>query len=225
MKGFRGRGNSQRPGTFKKGHKKLGGRKKGTPNRINGNLIERIVQAADQVGSDGKGNNGVDGYLQMLADKKTGYFVGLLRQAVQKQVPATEPENEIVYGTDQDFRQALVDRGVHPTLLPPPPRDLSEKPPINGQLVLPKPPPGWDWILRKKSGSAEVNEEQVDDPNAEDEASCEKVDPDDEPKGSPAKPVLGWRWEYDPEFRSFYPIRYSLETWLDIDPDRYKPTI
>jgi hypothetical protein len=101
MKRSRGRGNSQRPGTFKKGHKKLSGRKKGTPNRINGNLIERIMQAAEQVGSDGKGNNGVDGYLQMLADKKTGYFVGLLRQAVQKQVPTIEPENEVIYSTAQ----------------------------------------------------------------------------------------------------------------------------
>ncbi len=217
------RGNSQRPGTFKNGHKKLGGRKKGTPNRINSNLIERIVQAAEQVGSDGKGNNGVDGYLQMLAGKKVAYFVALLRQAVQKQVPATEPENEIVYATEQDFRQALVDRGVHPTLLPPPPRDPNEKPPTH--LNPPKPPPGWEWTLRKKSESAEVNEEQVDDPNAEDEASCEKVDPDDEPKGSAMKPAPGWRWVYDSDFRSWYPIRYSLETMRDIDPDRYKPTI
>ena len=111
MKGSRGRGNSQRPGTFKKGHKKLGGRKKGTPNRINGNLIERIVQAADQVGSDGKGKDGVDGYLQMLAGKKAAYFVGLLRQAVQKQVPTIEPENEVIYSTEQEFRQALLERG------------------------------------------------------------------------------------------------------------------
>ena len=77
---------TQRAGTFRKGHKKFGGREKGTPNRINSNLIERIVQAAEQVGSYGNGRDGVDGYLQMLAGKKTGYFVGLLRQAVQRQV-------------------------------------------------------------------------------------------------------------------------------------------
>jgi len=46
----------------------------------------------------------------------------------------------------------------------------------------------------------------------EDEASSEEVDPDDEPKGSPMNPVPGWRWEYDLEFRSFYPVRYSVET-------------
>ncbi len=207
-----------RKGTFTKGHKKLGGRNKGTPNRFNKDLIQAIVQAADQVGSDGKGKGGVDGYLQMLAGKKAAYFVGLLRQAVQKQVPATEPQNEVVYSTEQDCRQALLDRGVHPTLLPPPPRAPDEKPPTH--LNLPTPPPGWEWILRKKSNSAELDEEQVDDPHAEE--SSEEVDPDDEPKGSPLKPLPGWRWSYD-ETGSSYPIRYSLETRLDIDPDRYKP--
>ncbi|MGB5183157.1 MAG: hypothetical protein WBO12_13345, partial [Xanthobacteraceae bacterium] len=92
-------------------------------------------------------------------------------------------------------------------------------------LVLPKPPPGWELILRKKSESAKVNEEQVDDPNAEDEVSSEELDPDDEPKGSAMKPVPGWRWVHYPEFHCWYPIRYSLETGRDIDPDRYKPTI
>jgi hypothetical protein len=174
---------TQRRGTFRQGHQKLGGRQKGTPNRISSNLIERIMQAAGQVGSDGKGKDGIDGYFQRLAGKNEGYFVSLLRQAVQKQMPAAEPETEVVYATEQDYRQALLDGGAHPTLLPPP-RDLNEKPPVNGLPVPPKPPPGWDWILRKKSESAELNEGQVDDQNAEDEASSEEVDPDDEPKGS-----------------------------------------
>jgi len=215
---------TQRPGTFRKGHKKLGGRQKGTPNRISSNLIEKIVQAAEQVGSDGKGKDGIGGYFQRLAGKKEGYFVSLLRQAVQKLMPATEPEGEIVvYATEQDFRQALLDRGVHPTLLPSP-RDSNEEPPVNGKLALPKPPPGWEWILRKKSESAELNGEQVVDPNTEDETS-EEVDEDDEPKGSPMKPVPGWRWTYDLESRSYYPIRYNVDTKVDINPDRHKPTI
>jgi hypothetical protein len=216
---------TQRPGTFKKGHKKMGGRKKGTPNLFNKDLIQAIVQAAEQVGSDGKGKNGVDGYLQRLAGKKEGYFVSLLRQAVQKQVPATERENEIVYATEQDFRQALLDRGVHPTLLPPPPRDFNERPPISGDLKPPKPPRGWQWVLVRTDESAGVDNERLDDVDPGDEASSEEVDPDDEPKGSPMNPVLGWRWEYDLEFRSFYPVRYDVETRVDIDPDRYKLTI
>ena len=172
----------RRPGTFKKGHKKLGGRNKGTPNRVNRDLIQAIVQAAEQVGSDGKGKNGVDGYLQMLAGKKAAYFVGLLRQAVQKQVPATEPENEVVYSTEQDFRQALLDRGVHPTLLPPPPRDFNERPPINGDLKPPKPPLGWQWVLWKTNESAALEKEQPDpiaqsDLGAEELAELDKEQP------------------------------------------------
>jgi len=140
----------QRSGTFKKGHKKLGGRKKGTPNRVDRNLVEAILKAPDRVGSDGKGKDGIDGYFQRLAGKKEGYYVSLLRPAVQKQLTATEPEDEVVYATEQEFRQALLDGGVHPTLLPPPPRDFNEKPPAIGQLVPPKPPPGWEWVLCKK---------------------------------------------------------------------------
>ena len=34
-----------RPGTFQGGHKKRGGRKKGTPNRLNRNLLEAMVKA------------------------------------------------------------------------------------------------------------------------------------------------------------------------------------
>jgi hypothetical protein len=132
----------QRLGTFAKGHKKLGGRTKGTPNRVNQDLLQAIVQAAEQVGSDGKGKGGVEGYMQRLADKKTGHFIPLLRQAVQKQVPAAQqPDNAVVYGGEQEFRQALVDRGVHATLLPPPVRDPLERPPTD--LKPPSLPPGW----------------------------------------------------------------------------------
>ena len=225
----------QRPGTFKKGHKKLGGRKKGTPNRVNQDLVDRIVNAAGQVGSDGKGKDGVDGWLQTLAGKKTGYFVGLFRQAVQKQVPTTEPENEVVYSTEQDYRQALLDRGVHPTLLPPPPRDPDEKPPA--LLTPPKPPPGWAWRLCK-TDYAELDKEQPDptaqsELGAEESAAVDKEQPDpiarlkaerdqisretedqifreikdpNDP-GSPWNPAPGWRWEYQPYGKSWFAHR------------------
>src|SRR5204863_8142329 len=120
---------THRPGTFQGAHKKRGGRKTGTPNRLNRNLLEALVKAAEKVGSDGRGKDGIDGYFERLAGTKEGYLVSLLRPAVQKQAPAAEPhENTIVYQTEQEFRQALLDRGVHPTLLPPPQRDPGEKP-------------------------------------------------------------------------------------------------
>ena len=220
---------NQRRGIFKKGHKKLGGRKKGTPNRLNQDLIEAIKGAAGEVGSDGKGKGGVGGYLKMLAGDKVPHFVGLFRQAVQKQRPPTEPENQVVYSTDQGFRQALLDGGLHPTLLPPPPRDLSESPPINGDLKLPKPPPGWGWALCKTNQSAEADEEQPDssarselgaeepaelekeqpDPTAhvnaeENDRSREIKAPDAPPYGTPWNPAPGWRWEYAPYTKSWF---------------------
>ncbi len=210
----------QRPGTFTKGHEKLGGRKRGTPNRFNKDLIEAIVQAAEQVGSDGKGKNGVDGNLARLAGKKEGYFVSLLRQAVQKQVPTAEPENEIVYATDQDFRQALLDSGVHPTLLPPPPRDFNERPPFIDKLVLPKAPPGWKFVLIRTVESAEI--EQTDSA-VEENLTTDRGDeptPLRQEEIPPARAfesyeraferffglarIPGWRWYYNPCTNKFF---------------------
>lgn len=198
-----------RKGAFKKGHKKLGGRKTGTPNRINSNLIEKIVQAAAQVGSDGKGKDGVDGYLQRLAGEKENHFVSLFRQVVQKQVPAGEPQNEAVYSTEQDFRQALLDRGVPPTLVPPPPRDLNEKPPVIGDLVPPKPPPGWEWLLRRTDEMAGVEIQEEDPTQQESETeSWEQVGIEDMRErnyGTPSKPAPGYKFEYDPD-RAYYRV-------------------
>ena len=65
---------THRPGTFQGGHKKRGGRKKGTPNRLNRNLLEAMVKAAEKVGSDGRGKDGIDGYFERLAGKKEELF-------------------------------------------------------------------------------------------------------------------------------------------------------
>jgi hypothetical protein len=48
---------------FQKGHKKLGGRKKGVPNKNSRRLEANFIAAAEQRGSDGKGTGGVIGYL------------------------------------------------------------------------------------------------------------------------------------------------------------------
>jgi hypothetical protein len=63
----------ERPGSFKKGHKKLGGRKRGTPNVMTREYKEAIIQVANQLGSDQKGKDGLLGYLTLVAlnDPKT----------------------------------------------------------------------------------------------------------------------------------------------------------
>jgi hypothetical protein len=62
----RARDNSERPGSFKSGHAKLGGRKKGTPNAISADYNKVVLEAAYRVGSDGNGKDGITGYLKWV---------------------------------------------------------------------------------------------------------------------------------------------------------------
>ena len=51
---------------FQKGHKKLGGRKKGVFNKNSRRLEAAFMAAAEQLGSDGQGTRGAIGYLISL---------------------------------------------------------------------------------------------------------------------------------------------------------------
>ena len=62
----RARDASQRPGSFKPGHKKLGGRKRGTPNALSIDYKNAVTAAAYFVGRDGKGAGGLVGYFTRL---------------------------------------------------------------------------------------------------------------------------------------------------------------
>ena len=56
----------ERPGTFKPGHKKLGGRKKGMPNALSADYKNAIIAAAYFAGRDGMGAGGLIGYCTRL---------------------------------------------------------------------------------------------------------------------------------------------------------------
>jgi hypothetical protein len=62
----RARDASQRPGSFKPGHKKLGGRRKGTPKALSADYKTAVLEAAYRVGRDGMGKDGIVGYLTRL---------------------------------------------------------------------------------------------------------------------------------------------------------------
>ena len=67
------RGSSpERSGDFKVGHKKLGGRQKGTRNYYSADLKRTLFEAAFRVGSDAKGKDGLLGYLERLLEVPTG---------------------------------------------------------------------------------------------------------------------------------------------------------
>ena len=66
---------------FQKGHKKLGGRKKEVPNKNSRRFDANFIAAAEQLGSDGQGTDGVIGYL-MSVMKNTRHAVRLASAAL-----------------------------------------------------------------------------------------------------------------------------------------------
>ena len=75
----------ERPGSFKKGHKKLGGRKKGTPNLLSTDYKMAILEAAYRVGEDANGKLGIVGYLQWVAIHHPKAFCRLLGGVMELQ--------------------------------------------------------------------------------------------------------------------------------------------
>ena len=56
----------ERPGSFKPGHQKIGGRKRGTPNVLTAEQT-RDSEAAYRIGNDGNGRDGIVGYFAWVA--------------------------------------------------------------------------------------------------------------------------------------------------------------
>jgi hypothetical protein len=59
--------------------RKHGGRKPGTPNKLTKELKDAVIQAAERVGSDEKGKDGLIGYLMRVGRNDTKAFGSLLR--------------------------------------------------------------------------------------------------------------------------------------------------
>ena len=81
----RARDADQRRGSFKPGHKKVGGRRKGTPNRISADYKQAFLAVADRVGMDGKGKDGVVGYFCYLALQYPAAYCKLLSRIIDIQ--------------------------------------------------------------------------------------------------------------------------------------------
>jgi hypothetical protein len=83
-----------RPGSFKSGHAKLGGRKKGTPNLISADYKRALLEAAYRVGNDGNGKDGVIGYFTWIGTRyPTFFYVELFTRllALEEYEPPAEP--------------------------------------------------------------------------------------------------------------------------------------
>jgi hypothetical protein len=65
---------------------KHGGRQPGTPNKMTTELKEAVIEAAQRVGSDLKGKDGLVGYLMRLGRDDTKIFGTLLRAVLPMQI-------------------------------------------------------------------------------------------------------------------------------------------
>ena len=68
------------------GNKPGPGRPKGSTNKTSGKLKEAILLAAEEVGSDGAGKDGLTGYLTHVAKTDTKAFSTLLGKVLPMQV-------------------------------------------------------------------------------------------------------------------------------------------
>ena len=103
----RARDASQRPGSFKPGHKKVGGRKKGTPNRISADYKQAVMAVADRIGMDGTGEGGLVGYTCYLAQQYPGAYCKLLSRIIDIEEVYPERSSRTADQLDADLRQSI----------------------------------------------------------------------------------------------------------------------
>lgn len=98
---------------FSPGHKKVAGRKPGTPNRVTTKLKDAILEAARLVGRDTKGENGLIGYLQRLAIKEPKVFGMLLGRVLPLQITGKDGGAlEVTLRSAEEVKEALRERGL-----------------------------------------------------------------------------------------------------------------
>lgn len=108
----------EKPGTFKKGRKKTGGRKAAEPNKLPTTLKECILRAGEILGEDGKGKNGLTGWIIQLAINEPRTYAMLLGRVLPYQVETRGDEkSEIVYRSVTEIRREMVSRGIDVRLM------------------------------------------------------------------------------------------------------------
>ena len=85
----RRRSEDQRPSNFKRGHKKRGGRQRGTPNKLSAEYKNHILEAASRVGMDANGTQGLVGYLGGLRHHPQ-IFCGMLGNELELELQELE---------------------------------------------------------------------------------------------------------------------------------------
>ena len=102
-----------KPGTFQKGHKKVGGRKPQTENKTPRLLKEAILMAAELEGSNQHGKDQLVGFLRRVAREDLKSFCTLLGRVIPTQIETrTETSLEVTYRSVDEVRRELASRGI-----------------------------------------------------------------------------------------------------------------
>ena len=113
-------------------------------------LKEAILLAAEAVGEDGKGKNGLTGYLINVARKRPDLFMPMLGKVLPLQInskPETVKPSKVAYKTVADVMQEFLDRHIPIELWPPFLRDMYEK---KIKVVHDTPSPQRDEVARDR---------------------------------------------------------------------------
>ena len=81
---------------------RFGGRKKGTPNKVSGSLKDAILDAAKEVGLDGKGLDGLKGYCKRIAETDSKTYCGLLGRVIPLSVEG-DPDKPVHHKVEVVF--------------------------------------------------------------------------------------------------------------------------
>ena len=108
---------------------RLGGRTKGQENHLTATVKEAVSAGAAMRGSDGKGKDGLKGYMYWLSGAEPVAFTTLLKSIIPLQLQASiglskldEEAGEIM--SIEELEQRLKERGLRPMIdvTPPPPK-------------------------------------------------------------------------------------------------------
>jgi hypothetical protein len=98
--------------SFRPRRKKTGGRKAGVRNKKTTVMMEAIISAAEAVGSDGAGKDGLVGYLTTVANKNVRAFCSLLGRVMPLQTEPEEKREPVVDRSAEEVRAVLRRRGL-----------------------------------------------------------------------------------------------------------------
>jgi hypothetical protein len=116
----RARSEDQRPASFKRGHKKRGGRQRGTANKFPAQYKKDIFEAAYRIGADANGALGLVGYFTWIAIRHPRIMCGLLGSLMEFQeleIGLPEKPRPTMDELDEEVR-AYIGLGGNDQMLP-----------------------------------------------------------------------------------------------------------